>query len=56
VLTGDLFHDFHCFSIVLSSVVLLYYWSVRKDRQSVVPRVARGIRTLNAVLNLSATQ
>ena len=54
MLTDDLFLDLHYLSIVLAIVIPLYYWYVRKDRQSVVLRVARGVRVLNGLLYLAA--
>jgi hypothetical protein len=38
----------------LAIVVPLYYWYVIKDRQSVVLKVARGVRVLNGLLYLAA--
>jgi hypothetical protein len=46
VLTDDLFLDLHYLSIVLAIVIPLYYWYGRKDRQSVVLKVARGVRVM----------
>jgi hypothetical protein len=54
VLTNDLLLDLHYLSIALAIVIPLYYWYVRKDRQSAVLRVARGIRALNGLLYLAA--
>ena len=54
MLTDDLFLDLHYLSIVLAIVIPLYYWYVRKDRQSVVLRVARGVRLINGLLYLAA--
>ena len=54
MLTDDLFLDLHYFSIALAIVIPLYYWYVRKDRQSVVLRVARGVRVTNGLLYLAA--
>jgi hypothetical protein len=54
VLTDNPLLDLHYLSIVLAIVIPLYYWYVRKDRQSVVLRVARGIRVLNGLLYLAA--
>ena len=54
MLTNDLFLDLHYLSIALAIVIPLYYWYVRKDRQSAVLRVARGIRVLNGLLYLAA--
>ena len=53
MLTDNLFLDFHYFSIVLAIVIPLYYWYVRMDRQSMVLRIARGIRVLNGLLYLA---
>ena len=52
--TNDLFLDLHYLSIALAIIIPLYYWYVRKDRQSAVLRVARGIRVLNGFLYLAA--
>ena len=54
MLTDNLILDLHYLSIVLAIVMPLYYWYVRKDRQSAVLRVARGIRVLNGFLYLAA--
>ena len=54
MLTDDLFLDLHYLSIVLAIVIPLYYWYVRKDRQSVVLNVARGVRVINGLLYLAA--
>jgi hypothetical protein len=54
VLTNDLFLDLHYLSIALAIVIPLYYWYVRKDRESAVLKVARGIRVLNGFLYLAA--
>ncbi len=54
MLTDDLLLDLHYLSIVIAIVIPLYYWYVRKDRQSAVLRVARGIRVLNGLLYLAA--
>jgi hypothetical protein len=54
VLTNDLFLDLHYLSITLAIVIPLYYWYVRKDRQSVVLRLARGVRVINGILYLAA--
>ena len=54
MLTNDLLLDLHYLSIVLAIVIPLYYWYVRKDRQAVVLRVARGVRVLNGLLYLAA--
>ncbi len=54
MLTDDLFLDLHYLSIVLAIVIPLYYWYGRRDRQSVVLRVARGVRVLNGLLYLAA--
>jgi hypothetical protein len=54
VLTNDLFLDLHYLSIVLAIAVPLYYWYVRKDRQSMVLSVARGVRVINGLLYLAA--
>jgi len=54
VLTDDLFLDLHYLSIVLAIVIPLYYWYGRKDRQSVVLKVARGVRVLNGLFYLAA--
>jgi hypothetical protein len=54
VLTDDLFLDLHYLSIILAIVIPLYYWYVRKDRQSVVLRVARGVRVTNGLFYLAA--
>jgi len=54
VLTDDLFLDLHYLSIVLAVVIPLYYWYVRKDRQSMVLKVARGVRIVNAILYFGA--
>jgi hypothetical protein len=54
VLTDDLFLDLHYLSIVLAVVIPLYYWYGRKDRQSVVLKVARGVRVINGLLYLAA--
>ncbi len=54
MLTDNPLLDLHYLSIVLAIVIPLYYWYVRKDRQSVVLRVARGIRVLNGLLYLAA--
>jgi hypothetical protein len=54
VLTDDLFLDLHYLSIVLAIVIPLYYWYGRKNRQSVVLRVARGLRVINGLLYLAA--
>ena len=52
--TNDLFLDLHYLSIALAIVIPLYYWYVRKDRQSVVLRLARGVRVINGLLYLAA--
>ena len=54
MLTDNLLLDLHYLSIVLAIVIPLYYWYVRKDRQSVVLRVARGVRVMNGLLYLAA--
>ena len=54
MLTDDLFLDLHYLSIVLAIVIPLYYWYGRKNRQSVVLRVARGLRVINGLLYLAA--
>ncbi len=54
MLTDDLFLDLHYLSIVLAIVIPLYYWYGRKDRQSVVLKVARGVRVINGLLYLAA--
>jgi hypothetical protein len=54
VLTDDLFLDLHYLSIVLAVVIPLYYWYGRKDRQSVVLKMARGVRVLNGLFYLAA--
>ena len=54
MLTDNLILDLHYLSIVLAIVIPLYYWYVRKDRQSAVLRVARVIRVLNGFLYLAA--
>lgn len=54
MLTDDLLLDLHYLSIVLAIVIPLYYWYVLKDRQSVVLRVARGVRVMNGLLYLAA--
>ena len=54
MLTDNPLLDLHYLSIVLAIVIPLYYWYVRKDRQSVVLRVARGVRVLNGLLYLAA--
>ena len=54
MLTDDLFLDLHYLSIVLAVVIPLYYWYGRKDRQSVVLKVARGVRVLNGLFYLAA--
>ena len=54
MLTDDLFLDLHYLSIVLAAVIPLYYWYGRKDRQSVVLKVARGVRVLNGLMYLAA--
>ena len=54
MLTDDLFLDLHYLSIVLAVVIPLYYWYGRKDRQSVVLKVARGVRVVNGLLYLAA--
>jgi hypothetical protein len=51
----NLFLDLHYLSIVLAIVVPLYYWYVRKDRQSVVLKVARGVRAVNGIFYFVAT-
>ena len=55
MLTDDLFLDLHYLSIVLAIVIPLYYWYGRKDRQSVVLRVARGVRVINGIFYFVAT-
>ena len=55
MLTDDLFLDLHYLSIVLAIVIPLYYWYVRKDRQSVVLRVARAVRIINGIFYFVAT-
>ena len=52
--TNDLFLDLHYLSIALAIVIPLYYWYLRKDRQSVVLRLARGVRVINGLLYLAA--
>jgi hypothetical protein len=54
VLTDDLLLDLHYLSIALAIVIPLYYWYGRKDRQSVVLKVARSIRILNGILYFGA--
>ena len=54
MLTDDLFLDLHYLSIVLAVVIPLYYWYGRKDRQSMVLKVARGVRVLNGLFYLAA--
>jgi hypothetical protein len=54
VLTDNPLLDFHYLSIFLAIVIPLYYWYVRKDRQSVVLKVARGVRVINGLLYLAA--
>jgi hypothetical protein len=49
-ITGDLFLDFHYWSIIVASLVPLYYWYVRKERDSVVLKVCRGVRLVNALV------
>jgi hypothetical protein len=51
----NLFLDLHYLSIVLAIVVPLYYWYVRRDRQSVVLKVARGVRAANGIFYFMAT-
>ena len=53
-LTGDLFLDLHYLSIILASLVPLYYWYVRKDRDTVVLKVCRGVRIANAIFYIGA--
>ncbi len=52
--TNDLILDLHYLSIVLAIVIPLYYWYVRKDRESAVLRLARGVRVINGLLYLAA--
>ncbi len=54
MLTDDLFLALHYLSIVLAIAIPLYYWYGRKDRQSVVLKVARGVRVLNGLFYLAA--
>ena len=54
MLTDNPLLDLHYLSIVLAIVIPLYYWYVRKDRQSVVLKVARGVRVINGLLYLAA--
>jgi len=50
----DLLLDLHYLSMFLAIVIPLYYWYVRKDRQSMVLKVARGVRIVNAILYFGA--
>ena len=53
-MTDDLFLDLHYLSVVFAILVPLYYWYVREDRQSVVLKIARGVRVINGLLYLAA--
>ena len=55
MLTDDLLLDLHYLPIVLAVVIPVYYWYGRKDRQSVVLRVARGVRVINGIFYFVAT-
>jgi hypothetical protein len=50
----DLLLNLHYLSMVLAIVIPLYYWYVRRDRQSMVLKAARGVRIVNAVFYLGA--
>jgi len=50
----DLLLNLHYLSMFLAIVIPLYYWYVRRDRQSVVLRLARGVRVINGILYLAA--
>ena len=54
MLTDNLLLDLHYVSIVLAIVIPLYCWYVRKDRQSTILRVARGVRVINGLMYLAA--
>jgi hypothetical protein len=54
VLTDNLILDLHYLSIVLAIVIPLYCWYVRKDRESAVLRLARGVRVINGLLYFAA--
>ena len=53
-LTDDPILDLHYLSIILATLVPLYYWHVRKDRNSVVLKVCRGVRVVNALFYAAA--
>jgi hypothetical protein len=53
-ITGDLFLDFHYWSIIVASLVPLYFWYVRKEQDSVVLKVCRGVRLVNALFYAAA--
>ena len=55
MLTDNLLLDLHYVSIVLAIVIPLYCWYVRKDRQSTILRVARGVRVINGIFYFVAT-
>lgn len=55
MLTDDPFLDLHYASIVLATVVPLFYWFVLKKRQSHLYRIARGIQLLNAIFYIAGT-
>jgi hypothetical protein len=48
-MTDDLLINLHYFSIIFATLVPLYYWYIRRERDSVVVKVCRGIRVLNAL-------
>ncbi len=52
--TDDLLLYGHYLSVVLSIVIPLYYWYVKKLRDSKIFKVARAVRILNAVFYLYA--
>ena len=51
---NDLFLNLHYLSIVLTITIPLYYWYIKRDRNSVVLKVARGVRILNALFYFAA--
>jgi hypothetical protein len=50
----DFLLNLHYLSMFLAIVIPLYYWYVRKDRESMVLRIARGVRIVNAILYFGA--
>lgn len=50
--TDDLLLYGHYLSVVLAIVIPLYYWYVKKERDSKVFKIARAVRIANAIFYL----